>query len=145
VVRWAVPAQPPPAPRRAADLYILAYLVVQVALPLAYYAGLRARTDERFAWRMFSAVRLDPCEVDVSEKVRIDGSATTRKVPIHQVLQEGWVQELRRGQPRVVDRLLSRVCEDAGIEEVTFSRRCRATDGTAEPPDEIVRPCGASR
>jgi hypothetical protein len=134
----------PPQPRRAVDLYILAYLVVQVALPLAYYAGLRARTDERFAWRMFSAVRLDQCEVEVSEKVRIDGTPTIRKMPIHQVVQEGWVHELRRGQPRVVDRFLRRACEDAGAEEVTFSRRCRATDGTAEPPFEVVRPCGAS-
>jgi hypothetical protein len=131
-------------PRRAADLYILAYLVVQVALPLAYYAGLRARTDERFAWRMFSAVRLDPCEVEVSEKVRRDGTPTIRKVPIHQILQEGWVHELRRGQPRVVDRFLRRLCEDDGAMEVTFSRRCRPTDGTAEPPDEVVRTCRAS-
>jgi hypothetical protein len=129
---------------RAADRFILAYLVVQIALPLAYYAGLRAPTDERFAWRMFSAVRLDRCEVEVSEKVRGGAAETIRKLPLQEIVQEAWIHELERGQPRVVDRLLRRACEDAQVREVTFSRRCRAIDGTAEPPEDVVRACGVS-
>ena len=129
-------------PRRTADLCIVGYLAIQVALPLAYYAGLRAPTDERFAWRMFSAVRLDRCEVEVSEKARASG--TPRTLPLQQIVQEAWIHELERGQPRVVDRFLRRACEDARVEEVTFSRRCHAADGTAEPPDEIVRACGVT-
>jgi hypothetical protein len=138
------PAAPaPPGRRRAADLFIVLYLAVQIGLPLAYYAGLRAPTDERFAWRMFSAVRLDRCEVDVTEKVRVRGGETIRKLPLRQVVQEGWVHELSRGQPRVVGRFLDRVCEDPEVTGVTYTRRCLATDGTPKPPDEVVRACGA--
>ena len=89
-------------------------------------------------------MRLDQCDVEVSEKVRIGGAETLRRVPLHQVVQEGWVHELQRGQPRVVDRFLRRRCEEAGVVEVTLSRLCRATDGTPEPLDPIVRACGAS-
>jgi hypothetical protein len=144
----AAPRRPPrrarlrPGSRRLTDAFIAAYLVVQVAVPLGYYLGLRPPSDERFTWRMFSAVRLDRCESAVTETVRTGASTTAR--PLRETLQLGWLVQLNRGQPRVVDRVLTRACDDEGALSATLIRRCHATDGTEAPPQEVERACHAS-
>jgi hypothetical protein len=143
-VRPLPPVPGPRGSRRATDLFIGAWLVVQVALPLAYYLGLRAPTDERFAWRMFSAVRLDRCDVVATETVRDGASTTARRLPLRETLPVGWIVELGRNQPRVVDRFLQRACDEGGRLGVTLVRRCRAIDGSEAPPEEVARPCRAS-
>jgi hypothetical protein len=106
---------------------------VQVALPLAYYAGLRAPSDERFAWRMFSAVRLDRCKATVT----VEGAAPAapRALPLDRVLQHGWVNQLERGQPRVVEGALARACVEPGAVSATLERRCVGEAQT------VVREC----
>ena len=106
---------------------------MQVALPLAYYAGIRAPWDERFAWRMFSAVRLDRCDATVT--VQDEVSAAPRPLPLDRMLQRGWVNQLRRGQPRVVEGVLARACEEPGVESATLERRCVGEAQT------VVREC----
>jgi len=137
------PRAPTPAPERHrwTDAYIVAYLVVQVAVPLTYYLGLHAPTDERFSWRMFSETRLERCDVTAVETVEDGASTVTRAVSLPETLQEAWISELKRKQPRVVARFLERACEDARVVDVKYVRRCRATDGTEAPPDEVVRGC----
>ncbi len=110
-------------------------------MPLGYYLGWRSPADERFAWRMFSAVRLDRCEAAVTETVRDGASTAARPLPLRETLQRGWLVQLTRGQPRVVDRILARACDDEGVLAATLIRRCRATDGTEAPPEELTRPC----
>jgi hypothetical protein len=114
---------------------------VQVAAPIGYYLGWRSPADERFAWRMFSAVRLDRCEATVTQTIRDGASTRARPLPLQQALQRGWLVQLTRGQPRVVDRVLARACQDEGAIAATLVRRCRAADGTEAPPEEIVRAC----
>jgi hypothetical protein len=55
------------------NLFIVGWVGLQVALPLSYYLG-DDRFDERFAWRMFSPVRLSECRVKLVD--RTDGAAT---------------------------------------------------------------------
>ncbi len=117
------------------DAFIACYLVAQVALPLGYYLGLRAPADERFAWRMFSAARLDRCEAAVT--VRDTASGPPRPFPLDEPLQRGWVVQLTRGQPRVVEGVLARACEEAGAISATLVRRC---EGEA-PASMVTRAC----
>ncbi len=110
-------------------------------MPLTYYLGLHAPTDERFAWRMFSQVRLDHCDVTAEETIQDGGSTVTRAVPLQETLQAGWISELARKQPRVVARFLDRSCEDTRVVAAKVVWSCRATDGTLAPPDEVARGC----
>jgi hypothetical protein len=134
----STPAHPS---RRRTDAFIAAYLVAQLALPLGYYLGLRPPADERFAWRMFSAVRLDRCDATLTETVRDGSSRSSRPFPLERALQLGWRVQLGRGQPRVVDAALARACEDEGAVAATLVRRCRAADGAEAPPEEVTRAC----
>jgi hypothetical protein len=130
--------------RRATNVFIGAYVVLQVALPLSYYLGLRPRTDERFAWRMFSTVRLDRCEVGLSETIRDDVSNSPHPIPLPATLQVGWLTQLTRKQPHVVDRFLAYTCKDDHVIEAKLVWRCVAHDGTREPPDTAFRLCRSS-
>src|SRR6185369_4719609 len=62
------------------------WLLVHVAIPLHYYYLGDDLYDERFAWRMFSAVRLQRCEVVVTELAR----GSVRAVPLIQILPAPW-------------------------------------------------------
>ena len=46
-----------------ASLFIAGWIALQLALPTSYYLGDGDPYDERFAWRMFSPVRMVKCSV----------------------------------------------------------------------------------
>jgi hypothetical protein len=122
---------------------IALFIVLQVTLPLGYYLGLRAPSDERFAWRMFSTVHLEQCQVAAWEDVAEapPASATPRRVDLDQRLHHVWVTELERNQPRVVDRFLESACEDRDAVEVRLVRGCRSADGRERPLEQTRRGC----
>ena len=75
------------APGRWAQLAFALFVAFQLAVPLSYY--LRADPyDERFAWRMFSDLRVHHCET-VATEVR-DGQATT--VVLGRVIHYAWIE-----------------------------------------------------
>ncbi|MFZ5476660.1 MAG: hypothetical protein ACOZNI_07795 [Myxococcota bacterium] len=117
------------ASRRAADLFIVAWIGLQLAVPASYYL-LDRKWDERFAWRMYSAERMTRCGVGVKE-YRGDGS---RDVDLDGTYQRTWISLLSRGQPRVIDAVLVSRCTDPEVEQVRLRRRCKAPDGTQLEP-----------
>jgi hypothetical protein len=123
----------PAARRRVHSLLIGAYLVVQLLLPLRYYLGLAPERDERFAWRMFSSVRLQQCTLQLFELVGAS-SVVNREVPVEQVVGTEWAEILSRGWKNAVDRLLERRCAASPRTMVAgLSRTCR-DPGSDQPP-----------
>ena len=94
------------------NLFIVGWVGLQVALPLSYYLG-DDRFDERFAWRMFSPVRLSECRVKLVD--RTDGAATI--IRPNAELHEVWGNLLSRARSPVVHAYAKRWCDrrrDAG-------------------------------
>jgi hypothetical protein len=127
----------PPARRARVRAFIVVAVLAQLLVPLTYY--LRDDPyDERFAWRMFSGVRLQECELGVFET----RGGSELAVNPYQVVPAGWVEGLKRNRRRVVERYLTLRCEREGMSRVRVTNRCTEVDGTPLPPIEVTRDCG---
>lgn len=107
-------------------------LVAQGLIPLRYYLGDDAY-DERFSWRMFSAVRMQECNISASETV----SGERRAVRLMETVQVGWITTLRRNREAVMQRYLEWRCEQPGVERARLENACRTPEGVEVPT--IVR------
>jgi hypothetical protein len=111
-------------PMRLRSAVILLYLVVQIALPLRYYLGLRDRYDERFSWRMFSSTRMVRCQ----PKFRADDQAVALAGLFHQA----WLGLAQRGRRDVVEAMAHTLCATPGVQRVTLSMQCVGSDGQVD-------------
>lgn len=116
VLRWIV---------LAASLILLA----QALIPLRYYLG-HDPYDERFAWRMFSDIRMQRCQVTATEVV--DGQS--RPVPLVRNIHMAWINTLKRNRSAVVQRYLRWRCEQEGVTQAELSSRCVTPEGRTVPP-----------
>src|SRR5512132_2793013 len=69
----------------------------QLLLPLHYYVARRDPHDERFAWRMFSPMRMADCAV----RATLDGAT----LPLEREFHEAWLALARRGRFAVVEEM----------------------------------------
>lgn len=120
------------------SVFIMCWLVWQVAVPLSYYVGDNA-DDERFAWRMFSGVWLlqKSCTASVTElRVQAGSAASVRKVNLERTLHGTWVSQLKKkNRPLVVEKFLQTRCEsDPSVVQVEYLRTCSAAPDTRIPP-----------
>ncbi len=129
----------PASSRSRINLLIVALLLMQLLIPLRYYLGFSGGDDERLSWRMFSTVRLQKCEVVVSE-VRAD-SDIPQRVNLKPILQVAWISVLQRFRPAVVDRFMRFRCESEGVKKVIYDRTCVAPDGKSVPPNHWELSC----
>lgn len=125
--------------RRAANLFIVAFLAFQVAMPLTYYFGDRGY-DERFSWRMFSTLRLQQCSMKVTEAA---GQEPAREVAVRRDIQVAWVSLLERARTAVVENYLTRRCERQKVSTVTYTRQCNNTDGAPLPAEVLAMDCAS--
>lgn len=124
-----IDAPPSPAERSRAGWWLAGFVALQALIPLRYYLG-DDLYDERFAWRMFSQVRVQECSAEASE----DG----RAISPYAVLPAPWVSLLSRNRPAVIGRFLAWRCAAEGARErVRVTTTCR--DVTNEPLPPIVR------
>lgn len=107
------------------SLFIGGFLLVQIALPASYYLG-DDRFDERFAWRMFSSVRLTECQLDVR---RIHGPGRTEEVETYRDVQIAWGTLMKRNRSEVIRAYLRRRCERDGAPEVMVRTFCEDPEG----------------
>ena len=122
------------------DLIIGALLAFQLIVPLTYY--LRDDPyDERFAWRMFSAIRMQSCSVEVREKRR--GEDADVRLQLLRVIHEGWITTLERNRRDVILALLERRCDEPEVERVVLVSQCQGTDGQPLRPLRWVRACAS--
>jgi len=104
-------------------VFIAVVLAVQAVLPLSYYASER-RYDERFAWRMFSPIRMVRCQLAYTA----NGSEVNLNAEFH----SAWVTLMQRGREGVVEAVDRRVCLLNGGRDVRKHYRCRGVDGSLE-------------
>ncbi|MCA9530984.1 MAG: hypothetical protein KC543_12670 [Myxococcales bacterium] len=124
-------------PKRGwARALILAYVLAQLLIPLSYYVG-HDRYDERFAWRMFSGIRVQTCRATVTETV----SGREQPVDTRRALQPAWVASLQRNRAEVIERFLQSRCALRGVGEATLVNTCQDADGRALPPQRYVVTC----
>jgi hypothetical protein len=131
----------PALPQRVAlSIFGILWVVFLLAIPLRYYLG-DDPYDERFAWRMFSAVRVQQCTLALSE-VR-DGRE--HQLAPMEILPVPWVALLERNRPAVIERFLRWRCEREGTSEVRFRNTCRDASGDPLPPIERTMTCASGR
>lgn len=100
--------------------FILAFLVVQLLAPLTYYFARRDPHDERYAWRMFSPMRMAQCKVDFA----VDG----QQLNLYSKFHEAWVEIAERGRFVVIEKMAAKLCEDNKGKPVEVTLDCTYLD-----------------
>lgn len=98
--------------------WVIAVIAVgQLLLPLHYYTARRDPHDERFAWRMFSPMRMTQCSV----RATVDGAPIALEREFH----DAWLELARRGRFVVVEAMGARLCEKHAGKPVKFQLECK--------------------
>jgi hypothetical protein len=129
-----------PRVRRALGIAFGVYLLLQIAIPAAYYLDRTA--DERFRWRMFSTAQYEraSCTITVNE-FRPSGDGAPQRLDLHRLLSAAMVRALGRHPERVGEALLRTRCQaDASVEEVRLSRTCHR-EGQGSVQSEVTLDC----
>jgi len=111
-------------------------MAVQLLAPASYYLR-HDPYDERFAWRMFSSVRLHTCSTSAVETV----GGAEREIRLSETIHQAWITNLRRNRRDVAVRLLERRCEEPGVARVEVRNACRSTSGAALPAQIYALDC----
>lgn len=133
-----VPEPPAGSPwRRALPLVGIAWILLHVLIPLRYYRDGADTYDERFAWRMFSSVRVRQCTLTARET----REGTRAQIALMEVLPAPWVALLERNRPAVVDRFLRWRCDREGTTRVEIHNECRDATGDPLAPIDVSIAC----
>jgi hypothetical protein len=100
--------------------FILAFLVVQLLLPLHYYTVRRDPHDERWAWRMFSPMRMAKCRA----RFVLDNQPVSLGTKFH----EAWVSTAERGRMSVIEAMAARLCRENPGKPVEVTVDCQYMD-----------------
>jgi hypothetical protein len=100
--------------------FIVGFLLVQLLLPLTYYLGRKDPHDERFAWRMFSPMRMARCE----PKFTLNGTP----LPLGGEFHEAWISIAQRGRFNVLEAMGARLCAKNKGAEVRVQIDCTYID-----------------
>ena len=100
--------------------FILVFALAQLLLPLRYYVGRRDPHDERFAWRMFSPMRMAHCR----PSFELDG----QRFELGSHFHEAWIELAERGRFVVVDAMAKHVCEQHPGSTVVVALDCTYLD-----------------
>jgi hypothetical protein len=100
--------------------FILAFLIIQLLLPLTYYVVRRDPHDERFAWRMFSPMRMAQCAPQIS----IDRQPVQLMATFH----EAWVEMAGRGRFSVLEAMAAKLCSQNPGKRIEVSLDCTYLD-----------------
>ncbi|MFW5920630.1 MAG: hypothetical protein ACOCUS_02230 [Polyangiales bacterium] len=127
--------------RKRVSLFVGAFLALQLFVPLTYYMR-DDPYDERFAWRMFSAIRVYGCRTwafDVHEGP--DGERRSERLELSKEIHVAWITTMRRNRRDVIHAFLRRRCEEPGVVESRVVNRCSTPDGERIGPLEYERDC----
>jgi hypothetical protein len=117
-------------------IFLAVFLGLQALVPLRYYLG-DDLYDERFSWRMFSAVRVQSCETYATERVS-DGE---RPIDLNRAIHRAWVTTLSRNRADTIRAFLRRRCDEEGVTSVKVVNRCVEPDGERVPDLVYERDC----
>jgi hypothetical protein len=114
--------------------FIASFLALQLLLPLDYYFWRIDRHDERWAWRMFSPIRMVTCSVEF----RVDGQPVTLGRDFH----VAWIQTAQRGRRMVVEEMGQKLCRQNPGTSVVARLECTPLASIVDRPPP---PRGVSR
>jgi hypothetical protein len=100
--------------------FIVAFVAVQLLLPLHYYVARKDPHDERFAWRMFSPMRMTRC----TPTFLVDGKPHRASGTFHEV----WLELAARGRFSVIEAMGAKLCATYPGAEVRVSLQCKYVD-----------------
>lgn len=100
--------------------FILVFLLLQLLLPLRYYIAHRDPHDERFAWRMFSPMRMAKCEPTF-----VVGTAPLQ---LSGAFHEAWYELAARGRFSVVEAMGAELCRQHPNTPVVVTLKCTYID-----------------
>jgi hypothetical protein len=125
-------------------------VALQVAIPASYYLVRDDRDDERFAWRMFSTVRLTRCRVlafDVLSARGADGRTPEERsaVDMPKSLHASWLRSLERGRKHVIEHFLAARCERPAVRYSQLDRSCTSPAGRVLPEQHYHYDCQGQR
>ena len=103
--------------------FILVFVATQLLLPVHYYVGRRDPHDERFAWRMFSPMRMTQCQPAVT----IDGQPLALASQFH----EAWLGLAARGRFVVIEAMGKKLCHDHPGADIEVALDCTYLDRPA--------------
>lgn len=109
--------------KTTANLVIVAILAILVVTPLSYYTTRDDSYDERFAWRMFSPIRMVRCKVD------LEVGDPPSSINLYRTFHEAWITIAQRGRLAVLRRMVERVCAENPGQPVRMHLPCRQVDG----------------
>ena len=127
---------------RCSPSWLWLLVAVQVAIPASYYLVREDEDDERFAWRMFSAIRLKRCDVDAFDALADDAQ---RPIALAEALHASWQRSLGRGRRPVVARFLATRCSMPEVRYAGLERRCTSPAGRTLPTEHYRYDCAAAR
>jgi len=104
--------------------FILGFIALQLAAPLHYYAMRRDAHDERFAWRMFSPMRMVRCQT----RFTVDD----KPIGLGSRFHEAWIKLADRGRFSVIEAMGARLCRDNPGKRVVVDLTCRHLDDEQE-------------
>ncbi len=94
----------------------------QLLLPLHYYVARRDPHDERFAWRMFSPMRMARC----TPRFVVDG----KPFPLGSEFHEAWIEIASRGRFEVIEQMGAKLCAVQPARSVRVVLDCTYVDRT---------------
>ncbi|MDB4976346.1 MAG: hypothetical protein JWN48_4687 [Myxococcaceae bacterium] len=116
--------------------------MLQLAIPSSYYLLRDDPDDERFAWRMFSSVRLTRCEVSAFER---GSEGVRRPIDLPRSLHASWIRSLERGRVRVVRQFLATRCAGPGVAGSGLDRHCKSPAGRPLATVQYQYDCATQR
>ncbi len=124
-----------PTRRKLRHVLILLFLTVQFALPLRYYLG-DDRYDERFAWRMFSPIRMVKCQVAFVGQT--SATSPREQVPMGRVVPQPWLHWMQRGHAHVTRAIGAHWCDEhrasGARPSLSVTMQCRLPGGEIDRP-----------
>ena len=103
--------------------FILVFLAIQLLLPLHYYLLRDDPHDERFAWRMFSPMRMARCIT----RINVDKQPLQLGTKFH----EAWIEVANRGRYVVLEAMAAKLCEENPGKQVELAVDCTYLDRPA--------------
>jgi hypothetical protein len=100
--------------------FIVAIVASQLAIPIHYYVNHRDPHDERFAWRMFSPMRMTKCTAAWTK----DGTALDPMREFH----EAWNELAERGRFTVIEAMGAQLCGKYKGSQIRVSLTCSYID-----------------
>lgn len=108
---------------RALWWFLAAFLTLQVVAPAMYYLG-DYREDERFAWRMFSTIRMARCTAEAREH---SPDAPDREIDLEAEIHAAWITHIERNRALVIGDFLAGRC-NGEVDRLVLENTCTAPD-----------------